>query len=200
MFQPCRNLRCFVLVNPLVTDSVSSHQRQRWLFKIFYKVVTKFGCFYTCFIPFSPSRSHTALCFHSIYLHVYFLLIDLSLSFYALFCLIHILSLFYLLGIYFSSVLLSLKQQAALWSLRHRGPLHSITKTSLYILFKPCLWNPVQTPCPLKSAHSSSFSVSLGCKINTGFTWFSRDENNTSKIKCRFLKLFMLWTFIATKV
>lgn len=161
------------------------------------------GVFYACIIPFSPFRSHTALCFHSIYLHVHFLLIGLSVSSYALFCLIHILSLFYLLGIYLFFiflVLLSLKQQAALWSLRHRGSLDSITKTFLYILFKPCLWNPVQTSCPLKSAHSSSFSVSLGCKISMVFTWFSRDENNNSKIKCRFLKLFMLLNFKATKV
>jgi hypothetical protein len=60
---------------------------------------------YACVILFSPFHSHTALCFHSIYLHFYFILIGHHFSFYALFCLIRILPLFYLLRIYFFCII-----------------------------------------------------------------------------------------------
>jgi len=54
MFQhlPCRNLRCFLLVTPLVIGSISSHQRQGRSLEIFYKVVRKFGRFLRLYYPF----------------------------------------------------------------------------------------------------------------------------------------------------
>lgn len=106
MFQhlPCRKLRCSLLVNPLVIGSISLQQRTEAIIWNIYKLVTRFLCFLRLYYPF---HSFSFLYCFAFPLDIFACLFPSyrSLSFYALFCLIHILSLFHLFFIYFFSII-----------------------------------------------------------------------------------------------
>ena len=61
---PCRKLRCFLLVNPLVIGSISSQYRTEMFIWKFWKVVKNLWCFLRLYYPFLPLRSLSFLyCF-----------------------------------------------------------------------------------------------------------------------------------------